>query len=360
MGLIATAIGPITAIVLATVPGATGHPGETVLDDRPVVDVAVDGDRVAWLRAPEAQPSADRPSVPLELVVRDGDGELPRTISRPLPPGTSGLALGGDARGRATVVLVARGALYALPADGSRPPWRLPVSRGPGAERAPGLWRGRLSFARTTGRGSRSRIQVRRGTLGGTASTVVWDGDVAETGDQLRDATHPWVIGTDVVDDRRVLVHAGYSLSIGDGESLLVAADGAARPVLRTSRGEAGSNRSRILRPVLDRRAGSGQVSTLGVIGPRALFRFSLSAARVVGRRSPPGGWPQALPLASGAFAVSNPTWRDPEADALCLPDADPDGEGPYACGLRLLRPPDERGREGLRGSGAGGPSAGG
>lgn len=161
---------------------AAAHAADPVsLDAKTPVDVSAYGNTLAWLRP------SDSKRTHAQLVVRDPDGTV-RVVARALPAYTNDLVIGRSSSG-ASIAIVAtvsthggipvrstparKGALYSLPLDGSAAPARLPVSK-PGTDlAAPGLLRGRLSFAKRESLQGRTRWTVRRGTVRSSFSSIL-------------------------------------------------------------------------------------------------------------------------------------------------------------------------------------------
>lgn len=166
-GVVAT-----SALVLAAGPASAAAPSPTVLDRHAdVFALASDTSSAAWLA------KSDHGST--SLVVRE-PGKAPRTVAQKLPAHTSDLAIGSDAKGRSTVVLVAgpkaSPRLWSLPADGSAAPTTLDVPHGTGGEDAPGLRHGVLTYAKTEKVRGRTGSTIHLGHLRSKRTVRVFDG----------------------------------------------------------------------------------------------------------------------------------------------------------------------------------------
>jgi hypothetical protein len=175
----------LAATALALVPPAAQAADPVVLDAASPRDVAAYGNTLAWLR-PDGP---DR----TQLVVRDPSGAV-RVVDQRLPARVNDLTIGLDRPGGVATAVVAtvsteaglpvaprparRGALYRLPLDGSAAPKRVAVSK-PGADlAAPGLLRGRLTFAQRERLAEGTRWTVHTGTLGSGRARRVSRGTV--------------------------------------------------------------------------------------------------------------------------------------------------------------------------------------
>ncbi len=172
----------VSALALSTGAAAQAAPATTVVDPGVAVAIAGDGTNAAWLHA-DYGPNGGSPTK-ITLWTRDGAG-VAKAVDQALPKTTSDLAVGTDAKGRLTVVLNSGGTsrsgpttLYALPFDGSAKPKKLRASSPGGAESAPGLRRGVLSFTRDERTRARGKVHatVRLGSLTSSNSRLVWDG----------------------------------------------------------------------------------------------------------------------------------------------------------------------------------------
>ncbi len=156
----------------------------TVLEPEEVLALAGDGTAVAWLRGDRGADGSG--PLRVSLWTWDGTGAPRRIAAKGLPSRTSDLAIGDDAAGRRTIVLAAGGTsrtgptrLYAVPADDGARPRRLRASLPGGAESAPGLHDGVLSFTRQerTRRRGAVHATVRLGSLTSSRSRLVSDGE---------------------------------------------------------------------------------------------------------------------------------------------------------------------------------------
>lgn len=157
-------------------------PAPVTLDPVAPVALAADGPRLAWVR--------DLGRGARALVVRDAPDAAERVVVPRLRMRVARLAVGTDAAGRPTAVLAtggdvdpsisaeapASGALFAVRLDGRGGVRRLPASGPRGAEVAPGLRRGVLSFARVERIGRRPVMTLRVGALHRASSRVLWHG----------------------------------------------------------------------------------------------------------------------------------------------------------------------------------------
>jgi hypothetical protein len=179
---LAVAAGASTPSALAAAPPAESAP-PVVLDALRPVAMAADGERLVWVRQ---MPGGGR-----ALVVRDTPTSPDRVVVPRLRVAVTRVALGTDAAGRPTAVLAtggtadpdewtaaapSGGALYGVRVDRPGHVRALRVTRGAGAEVAPSLRRGVLSFARVERVGRRRTMTLRVGALARASSRVVWSG----------------------------------------------------------------------------------------------------------------------------------------------------------------------------------------
>ncbi|WP_026910038.1 hypothetical protein [Patulibacter minatonensis] len=160
-----------------------------VLDAKTPLDAAAFGDTIAWLRPLDVR------GTHAQLVVREAGAE-PRVLAQTLPANVNDLVIGRDATGARVAILatastrggipvrstpVRKGALYELPLSGDTAPRRLAVSR-PGTDlAAPGLLRGRLSFAKRETLREGVRWTLRRGSTTSSTSTLLSRGTADAT-----------------------------------------------------------------------------------------------------------------------------------------------------------------------------------
>jgi hypothetical protein len=175
----------LAATAVALVPSAAQAADPVVLDAASPRDVAASGTTLAWLR-PDGPKHA-------QLVVRDPDGTV-RVVAQRLPAHVNDLTIGLDRPGGTMTAVVAtvsteaavpvktrparRGVLYRLPLDGSAAPERVAASK-PGTDlAAPGLLRGRLTFAQRERLAEGTRWTVHTGTLASSRTRRVSRGTV--------------------------------------------------------------------------------------------------------------------------------------------------------------------------------------
>lgn len=299
----AASIAGASALLLAvpTAPAATPPP--TVLDTGRVLELASDGRAVAWLHADDG-PNGGRPTA-ISLWTWDGTGAA-RKIEQPLPSNASEVALGADAAGRRTIVLVADGTtrtgsktLYALPADGSAPPRRLRASLPDGAESAPGLRDGVLSFTRREKLRANGKVRatVRVGSLTSSLSRLGWRGARA----------------TDIestVPTARNGVAFVTSRAVGDGCAFALRVLRVGEPSILLSRTSFGGASAAGFGPLVATDHGERLTATRWVDDggghPADRTRYEVPAGKRIGRpgRLAPGEMDTGVPIAGGTVFV--------------------------------------------------------